>query len=76
MELPAIVSSISLSTSIGLTDGVNPSSPAKTTFHAEPCNPITRQAIELESCATLCGFSKSCSRNRKRNLLVFGGGFS
>jgi len=24
---------------------------AKTTFHAEVCNPITRQAIELESCS-------------------------
>ena len=29
----------------------NPFSPAKTTFHAELCNPITRQAIELESCS-------------------------
>ena len=27
----------------------NPFSPAKTTFHAELCNPITCQAIELES---------------------------
>jgi len=30
---------------------INPSSPAKTAFHAELCNPITRQAIELESCS-------------------------
>jgi len=29
----------------------NPLSPAKTTFHAEFCNPVTRQAIELESCS-------------------------
>jgi len=28
-----------------------PFSPAKTTFHAELCNPITCQAIELESCS-------------------------
>jgi len=26
-------------------------SPTETTFHAELCNPITRQAIELESCS-------------------------
>jgi len=26
-------------------------SPAKTTFHAELGNPITRQAVELESCS-------------------------
>jgi len=30
---------------------VLPTSPAKTTFHTELCNPITRQAIELESCS-------------------------
>jgi len=30
---------------------VNPLSPAKTTFHAELCNPTIRQAIELESCS-------------------------
>jgi len=29
----------------------NQLSPAKTTFHAELCNPITRQAVELESCS-------------------------
>jgi len=28
---------------------LSPFSPAKTTCHAELCNPITRQAIELES---------------------------
>ena len=30
---------------------LNPLSPAKTMFHAELCNPITCQAIELESCS-------------------------
>jgi len=30
---------------------LSPLSPAKTTFLAELCNPITRQAIELESCS-------------------------
>ena len=47
-----------------------PLSPAKTTFHAEICNPITRQAIELESCSNPLryAFSKSCSRNRKKNF--------
>jgi len=29
----------------------NPLSPAKTTFQAKLCNPITRQVIELESCS-------------------------
>ena len=30
---------------------IDPFSPAKTTFHAELCNPVTRQAIELKSCS-------------------------
>jgi len=30
---------------------VNPFSPTCATFLAELCNPITRQAIELESCS-------------------------
>jgi len=29
----------------------DPLGPAKNTFHAELCNPITRQAIELDSCS-------------------------
>jgi len=30
---------------------IHPFSPVKTTFHGELCNPIPRQAIELESCS-------------------------
>jgi len=37
--------------SLGNSSDLNPFSPAKTTFCAELSNPITRQAIELESCS-------------------------
>jgi len=42
---------------------------------AEICSPLTRQVIELESCSTLNGFSKSFTRNRKNTFFVSGGPF-
>jgi len=52
---------------------INHFSPAKAPNLAELCNPITRQAIQLESCPNIHGFSKSCSQNRKKTFVVFGG---
>jgi len=52
-----------------------PLSPAKTMFHAELCNPITRQAIELESCSNTTD-SASLVVEIEKKIFVFGGGFS
>jgi len=51
-------------------------SPVKTTFHAELCNPITCQAIELESCSNPLRIQQVLYSKSKKNFFVFGGGFS
>jgi len=50
-------------------------SPAKTTFHAELCNPTTRQALELESCSNPLRIQQVLQRKSKKRFFVFGGGF-
>jgi len=54
---------------------LNPLSPAKTTFHAELCNPITRQVIELESCSNPLRIQQVFSWNQKKNFSFLVGGF-
>ena len=56
----------------------DPISPAKTTFHAELCNTITRQAIELESCLNPLRIQHVLSSKSKNKFFhirwgVFGG---
>jgi len=40
----------------------------KTTFHAEICNPITRQAIELESCSNLLQIQQVLQSKSEKNF--------
>jgi len=52
----------------------DPLSPACATFLAEHCNPITRQAIELESCSNPLRIQQVLSKSKKI-FFGFGGGF-
>jgi len=51
-------------------------SPVKTTFHAELCNPITCQAIELESCSNPLRIQQVLQSKSKKNFFRFRWGFS
>jgi len=48
-------------------------SPAQTTFRAELCNPITRQAIELESCSNPLQIQQILLSKLKKKFSVFEG---
>jgi len=50
-----------------------PLSPACATFLAELCNPITRQAIELESCSNPLRIQQVLQSKSKKKIFVFGG---
>jgi len=50
------------------TNYFNPLSPECATFLAELCNPVTHQAIELESCSNLFRFRKSRSQNKIKKI--------
>jgi len=56
--------------------GTSPFSPVCATFLAELCNPVTRQAIELENCLNPLRFSKSCFRIETKQFFVLGLSFS
>jgi len=53
-----------------------PLSPACTTFLEKFCNPITRQAIELESCSNSQRIQQVLQSKLKKTIFGFGGGFS
>jgi len=53
----------------------NPLSPAKAPNLAELCNPITHQAIELESYPNHPRIQQVLWSKSKQNVFVFGGGF-
>ena len=58
-------------TSIAASTAINPFSPAKTTFHAELCNPATCQAIELESCLNPLRFQQVLQSKSKKTIFRF-----
>jgi len=54
----------------------NPLSPARDRFFVEICNPITRHAIELESCSNPLRIQQVLSSKlKKKTFFAFGGGF-
>jgi len=55
---------------------LNPFSPACATFLAELCNPIIRQAIELESCSNPLRIKQVLKSKSKKQIFVLGLSFS
>ena len=53
----------------------SPLSPAKTTFHVKLCNPITRQANELESCSNSLRIQQVLLSKLKKNIRFWWGVF-
>jgi len=62
----SIITPIIIATIIAI--AFNPFSPACATFLAELCNPITRQAIELESCSKPLRIQQVLQSKSKKNF--------